>query len=172
MGGWRPSALPCGTCYSCPGGEDHLKRRSSSPPVPLSPWLPALSPVEKQKPLVAQVPPPAQARGCKGRSPLHKITFNPPLPAGKGAGGMGAETKLKAGAAGDQNRRAPRRVPVRQGYPATTPLHPPPGSCNAGLTSAAWVQARGCKGRSPLHKITFSPPLPAGKGVGGMGARK
>ena len=25
---------PCGTCYPCPGGEDHLKRRSSSPPVP------------------------------------------------------------------------------------------------------------------------------------------
>ena len=27
-------ALPGGTCYPCPGGEDHLKRRSSSPPVP------------------------------------------------------------------------------------------------------------------------------------------
>ena len=25
---------PSGTCYPCPGGEDHLKRRSSSPPVP------------------------------------------------------------------------------------------------------------------------------------------
>ena len=25
---------PAGTCYPCPGGEDHLKRRSSSPPVP------------------------------------------------------------------------------------------------------------------------------------------
>ena len=25
---------PRGTCYLCPGGEDHLKRRSSSPPVP------------------------------------------------------------------------------------------------------------------------------------------
>ena len=38
-----------------------------------------------------------QPRGCKGRSPLHKITLSPPLPAGKGVGGMGAETKLKAG---------------------------------------------------------------------------
>ena len=27
---------PCGTGSPCPGGEDHLKRRSSSPPVPLS----------------------------------------------------------------------------------------------------------------------------------------
>ena len=25
---------PSGTCSPCPGGEDHLKRRSSSPPVP------------------------------------------------------------------------------------------------------------------------------------------
>ena len=25
---------PCGICSTCPGGEDHLKRRSSSPPVP------------------------------------------------------------------------------------------------------------------------------------------
>ena len=25
---------PRGTCYPCPGGEDHLKRRRSSPPVP------------------------------------------------------------------------------------------------------------------------------------------
>ena len=30
---------------------------------------------------------------------------------------------------------------------------------------------RGCKGRSPLHEITLILPLPAGKGVGGMGAR-
>ena len=30
---------------------------------------------------------------------------------------------------------------------------------------------RGCKGLRPLHKITFSLPLPAGKGVGGMGAK-
>ena len=38
-----PGAVsPGGTCYPYPGGEDHLKRRSSSPPVPLSPWLPAL----------------------------------------------------------------------------------------------------------------------------------
>ena len=31
---------------------------------------------------------------------------------------------------------------------------------------------RGCKGRSPLHEITLILPLPAGKGVGGMGERK
>ena len=71
---------PGGTCTPCPGGEDHLKRRSSSPPVPPSPWLPALHPVNKQKPLVVQVPPPAKPWGCKGRSPLHKKAKNLPLP--------------------------------------------------------------------------------------------
>ena len=30
----RGGLPPRGTCSSCPGGEDHLKRRSSSPPVP------------------------------------------------------------------------------------------------------------------------------------------
>ncbi len=29
-----PGLNPGGTGYPCPGGEDHLKRRSSSPPVP------------------------------------------------------------------------------------------------------------------------------------------
>ena len=39
--------------------------------------------------------------------------------------------------------------------------------------SAARVQPRGCKGRSPLHKKTKSlPPSPEGKGVGGLGAKK
>ena len=38
------------------------------------------------------------------------------------------------------------------------------------FASAARVQPRGCKGLRPLHKITLSLPLPAGKGVGGMGA--
>ena len=30
----RRGLNPDGTCSPCPGGEDHLKRRSSSPPVP------------------------------------------------------------------------------------------------------------------------------------------
>ena len=50
-----------------------------------------------------------QPRGCKGRSPLHKKTKNLPLPAGKGAGGIGAESKLKAGAAGDKQGKPPLR---------------------------------------------------------------
>ena len=50
------------------------------------------------------------------------------------------------------------------------PLCHPPGTQMAGIASAAGVQPRGCKGRSPLHKKTISLPLPAGKGGGGMGA--
>ena len=38
-----------------------------------------------------------QPRGCKGRSPLHKKTKNPPFPPGRGSGGWGKERKLKAG---------------------------------------------------------------------------
>ena len=60
---WSPADLaatvlggglnPSGTCSPCPGGEDRLKRRRRlrrivpSPPVPLSPWLPAL-PMERR----------------------------------------------------------------------------------------------------------------------------
>ena len=46
-------------------------------------------------------------RGCKGRSPLHEITLNLPLPhRGRGVGGW-AEAKLKAGQAGDQKDKPP-----------------------------------------------------------------
>ena len=38
---------------------------------------------------------PAQPRGCKGRSPLHKQTKNSPFPGGEGGWGMGAEKQAK-----------------------------------------------------------------------------
>ena len=103
---------PGGTYYPCPGGEDHLKRRRRlrrivpSPPVPpLLGWR-RCSPVPRpnrqgfESPCTAVItkgtrfpqekpmPLPAQPRGCKGRSPLHKITLKLPLPRrGRGAGG-------------------------------------------------------------------------------------
>ena len=91
---------------------------------------------------VQQVPHGFRLRGCKGRSPLHKITFSLPLPAGKGVGGMGAETKLKqkaggrpkgqapptgsgkARSAGDKEGKPPHRVPWRQGQQATKRTSP------------------------------------------------
>ena len=92
-------AVPCGAepqwhLFTLPRGRGpsqtppSLATDSSISPGPPSPWLPALSPVNKQEPLVVQVPSLAQARGCKGRSPLHKKTKNLPLPRrGRGAGG-------------------------------------------------------------------------------------
>ena len=53
-----------------------------------------------------------QSRGCKGRSPLHEITLIPPLPAGKGAGGIGAGKKSKGRVGGRQEKHAPRRAPT------------------------------------------------------------
>ena len=53
-----------------------------------------------------------------------------------------------------------------------SPAPPPPGTYPAGLTSAARVQPRGCKGRSPLHKKTKNLPLPRrGRGSGGWGQK-
>ena len=206
---WYPGGgrmNPSGTCSPYPGGEDHLKRRSSSPPVPpllgwrhcspephLNSHAPSgyrnATPRPSRK---GQSPTPGtrlagsvsaarvQSRGCKGRSPLHEKNLDPPpLPPGRGSGGYpspsgkgGRKTaKAKnrpatktivpprraptvAKQSGKQNRRAPRRA-----------LGSPP------FPSAARVQSRGCKGRSPLHEKNLGLPLPAGKGVGGMGER-
>ena len=89
-----------------------LATDSSISPGPPSPWLPALHPVNKQKPLVVQVPPPAKPWGCKGRSPLHKKVKNLPLPRrGRGLGGMGAENQAKG--RGGRRPKQPRH-PTRQ----------------------------------------------------------
>ena len=39
-------------------------------------------------------------------------------------------------------------------YRCPAGARPPPGTQTAGIAGAARVQPRGCKGRSPLHKIT------------------
>ena len=105
---------PCGTCSPCPGGEDHLKRRSSSPPVPpLLGWR-HCSPVPRPnrhalqgigtppQPRLARDKAPRRVPGrqlqsvprgfssgdARGGAPCMKITLVSPLPAGKGAGGI------------------------------------------------------------------------------------
>ena len=99
---------------------------SSISPGPPSPWLPALPPVNKQKPLVVQVPRPSQPRGCKGRSPLHKKTLILPLPAGKGGGGMGAVKQAKGRADRRQRRQASRWVPGAAPQPQQKKQSPEP----------------------------------------------
>ena len=79
------------------------------------------------------------------------------------------------GGEGKVGRQAARKAAPSQG--STNALRageigaiPPLGTCLAGVISAAWVQARGCKGRSPLHKKTKNLPLPRrGRGTGGWG---
>ena len=44
---------------------------------------------------------------------------------------MGAESKLKSGAAGDKQGKPPLRIPERQRQPATSRASPPTGTANA-----------------------------------------
>ena len=124
-----------------------LATDSSISPGPPSPWLPALStnaasqpprhpwvpltPAELATPgaspprrvlrrQVEPVPSGFKSRGCKGRSPLHKITFSPPFPAGEGGRGDRGQKESK-----------------RQGRQATRKARPPPGTPAAGRASAA-----------------------------------
>ena len=95
---------PGGTGSSCPGGEDHLKRRSSSPPVPpllgcrlCSPVLrpnrcaPRLVPLTPAEPATLGGKPPSGTcsagtisaaggliPGCRGRSPRQNKLKTPP----------------------------------------------------------------------------------------------
>ena len=146
------------------------------------------------------MPRPAKCRGCKGRSPLHKITLRLPLPrrgralCERGSGGYpspsgkGAESKLKAGQAGDLKGKPPMQTSQRQCQPATPGGKPSPGACFSGSASAAsgsvpgYLHGRVCKCRkrsnagvpgavAPGKIILESPPSPPGKGAGGIGGR-
>ena len=154
----------------------------ASPPVPVPRWAsPPPGNANAGSARVAWV----QPRGCKGRSPLHEKTWTPPSPPGKSAlraraGGIGAGKEAKGEVSRRQRRQAPRRAtptqvqpaplgfsPLRAGFASCSgaPLgKPPPGNANAGLARAARIQLRGCKGRSPLHKITLDSPFPSGEG--------
>ena len=71
---------------------------------------PTEAPVRQGQP----VPRPVQPWGCKGRSPLHEITLNLPLPhRGRGLGGWGQKRTLKAGLGGWQSRQATAGCVIR-----------------------------------------------------------
>ena len=61
-------------------------------------------------------------QGCRGRSPRRNKLWDSPFPPGRGAGGWGQQSKLKARLAGDQpgkppfghRQRPPPRRPARQ----------------------------------------------------------
>ena len=124
-----------------PKRQSQQATKKASPPC-APPTLPRPRAVRRQAPAgrvvcsPAPVPPPAQPRGCKGRSPLHEITLILPLPRrGRGSGGWGQEIKLKARSAGDQKGNPPcgfrngkvSRRPKRQApLPPCPPKKPPP----------------------------------------------
>ena len=96
-----------------------------------------------------------QPRGCKGRSPLHKITLSPPFPGGEGGRGDGGKNKAKGRVGRRQGRHAPRRVPQRQGRTAAKKAPPPPETTRK-------VRNR-VQTAAPDNKIS-------GKVLGGLGA--
>ena len=80
---------PAGTCYPCPGGEDHLKRRSSSPPVPPLLGCRRFSQESASDDLAANHGfSPGDARG---EAPCIRKPKVSPFPAGRGSGGWGQE---------------------------------------------------------------------------------
>ena len=83
MGGLPPR----GTCYPCPGGEDHLKRRSSSPPVPPLLGCRHCSPVPRPNRNA-----PAGCRQRRGKAPLRAPAWQGyKCRVGSGVGMQGAE---------------------------------------------------------------------------------
>ena len=119
------------------------------------------------------MPPGFSRRGAGGASPRQNKVKSLPLPRrGRGLGGWGQKDKLKAGSDGNHPPAAPLRGQRRQSQPATPGTSPLGALLSKGKARAARVQARGCKGRSPLHEITLVSPFPPGRGTGGMGEKR
>ena len=161
---------PCGTCSPCPGGEDHLKRRSSSPPIPpllgwrhcpedrisvgfASNWrrrrlTPRSNTGLAGRASAARV----QPRECKGRSPLHENNLSPPPSRREGGRGDRGEKSIIWQEKQARQDTAPRRVPGRQ-------LQPVPRGFSHG----------DARGEAPcIRKLKVS-PFPPGRGLGGWG---
>ena len=64
------------------------------------------------------------------------------------------------------------RIPQAIGLAGNAGRKPHPGTAHRPAGIAARVQPWGCRGRSPLQKITLNPPSPAGEGGRGDGAKR
>ena len=93
---------------------------------------------------------PAQPRGCKGQSPLHKKTKHPPFPGGEGGWGDGGRKASQKQGWQATSKASPRQAPQRLVEPPTPGVRPPPGACSAGSTRAAPRPAPGMQGAKPL----------------------
>ena len=136
-----------------------------------------------RSPFLRAVPPPAQARGCKGRSPLHMKSKNLPLPRwGRGSGGWGQETKLKAGQAGGNEGKPPcghhsgkvRRRPTGQAAPADSgtarsagdqPGKPPKNHSSASSSRKAVTKPRAAASSDASAKIRRRGSVPENRQI-------
>ena len=100
------------------------------------------------------------------------ILESPPSRWEGGWGGWGQKRKRRQCRQATKTASTP--VWYRSGRSSRQPTGQAPrrGTCTAGTTSAARVQPRGCKGRSPLHKITLKSPPSRREGGRGDGGRK
>ena len=161
------------------GGDGTIRRkrrrrlRWSSPPGQVEPATPGASPRRVSGLPLFPAPLGFSPGDARGEAPCIRKLKVSPFPGGEGGkGGWGQKSKLKAGAVGDQPGTPPPDI-TAAGRAGNAGGKPPPGEWFAPAPGAAWVQPRGCKGRSPLHKKTKSLPLPRrGRGEGGMGAEK
>ena len=84
----HPRAEPGRHWLSLPRGRGPSQTPKFLSPGPPSPWLPALPPRKQTETFGRAGAARVQPWGCKGRSPLHGITLNLPLPhRGRGWGG-------------------------------------------------------------------------------------
>ena len=78
---------------------------------------------------------------------------------------MGAESKLKAGAAGDKQGKPPLRIPERQGQPMTKPGKPPAGRViRAPAPVPPGFSPGDARGEAPCIRKPKISPFPGGEG--------
>ena len=119
----------------------------------------------------APVPPGFSPGDARGEAPCIRKLKISPFPPGRGAGGMGAESKLKAGAAGDKQGKPPLRIPERQGQPTTSRASPPAGRViRAPAPVPPGFSPGDARGEAPCIRKQKISPFPPGRGAGGMGA--
>ena len=126
---------PGGTCFPCPGGEDHLKRRRRLRrivPLPRSPLSLAAGTAHREplpvvfagnRRLLAQGARLAETvsaanglmQGCRGLRPRRNKLWGTPFPTGEGGGGIGGRKEGKGRGQQAASKASPRRVPQRQG---------------------------------------------------------
>ena len=154
VGGRQERQAPAAFAIPAPGERTISNAEVPLPRSPLSLAAGTAPPVNKQKPLVVQVPPGFSPRGCKGRSPLHEITLILPLPAGKGVGGMGAGNKAKGRVCRRQGRHAPaghhsdKVYKCRRRFSAGVPGAVAPGEINFGSPPSRREGGRGDGGKN------------------------